>query len=602
MKYFVSLKSAIFLYLILSAQTGMYTETLEEDGFALDLTGKWKVVEITCFQNEPECASELDGFPKFIEVPSNIHRTHPAFYGNLVIEHDFQAEILTDRPNLVFFISALASVDRVFINDRLIGGIGNTQAAEQQTSIWMIPRQYSFPAEIISSGKNTIRIEIQVYDDFAGIYKGPVKILTEDRVTSISRLPYFLRLFLPIGIFFTTIFTGSAIIFAFFFRFLPREYLFFSFSAFTYIFFALYYVPISLPLPYLFFRKLSFWSGLTTTAFLFLFMSRFLTGRKNKAHNYFGIMGLIIAPLHFLPDSFYGLYRLSVLIHPVVIIYLFSIAGFAFRHSARLPQFKKTAAIAGFTCAILALLNCWDFLVRLNLAAEVPMFNYFSMGYPVLVIFMQIQASMYYKNLAETLELSRLGERVRIAQDLHDVLGAEIAALIQNTHTENGRRKLLPILQERLVLLLENLREVIFVLKGESQKMNLAEKIEKYLDKLESGERLKLIQQIDTDSQELNTKTLSEVYRIFLEAISNSLRYSEAERLKIIWKKRKFHYVLIVSDNGNGFVPRFEQKNSTGTGLRQMKMRAELISARLFVLSKPNAGTLVAVAVKIPRG
>ena len=85
------------------------------------------------------------------------------------------------------------------------------------------------------------------------------------------------------------------------------------------------------------------------------------------------------------------------------------------------------------------------------------------------------------------------------------------------------------------------------------------------------------------------------LFRIFQEFFSNTIKYSEASFLKI-YINYKPDYVLIEAiDDGVGFNINDIEK---GSGLINMKSRAELIQASLNISSKPKEG--VCLKVKYP--
>lgn len=81
------------------------------------------------------------------------------------------------------------------------------------------------------------------------------------------------------------------------------------------------------------------------------------------------------------------------------------------------------------------------------------------------------------------------------------------------------------------------------------------------------------------------------IFRIIQEFLSNSVKYSEAENLSIILNYQKNNLVITMKDDGKGFNIDSVEK---GSGLLNMKSRANLIKAKLDLTSKPNEGvTLV---------
>lgn len=77
------------------------------------------------------------------------------------------------------------------------------------------------------------------------------------------------------------------------------------------------------------------------------------------------------------------------------------------------------------------------------------------------------------------------------------------------------------------------------------------------------------------------------VFRILQEFLSNSVKYSEAKDLNITLNYQPNEIIIIAKDDGKGFDSETVEK---GSGLINMKSRAELIGASLELISQPNAG------------
>ncbi|MGC6430425.1 MAG: sensor histidine kinase [Jejuia sp.] len=86
------------------------------------------------------------------------------------------------------------------------------------------------------------------------------------------------------------------------------------------------------------------------------------------------------------------------------------------------------------------------------------------------------------------------------------------------------------------------------------------------------------------------------LFRILQEFLSNSVKYSEANNLKITLDYKPEHISITAEDDGKGFnMEKIEQ----GSGLINMKSRAELIGANLKLTSKPNEGVKLEVVYPI---
>ena len=67
------------------------------------------------------------------------------------------------------------------------------------------------------------------------------------------------------------------------------------------------------------------------------------------------------------------------------------------------------------------------------------------------------------------------------------------------------------------------------------------------------------------------------------EAINNSIKYSDCSKIKIVLSYKNNLFEMIISDNGKGID--FENIKR-GNGLKNMKMRADLIDAEIEFINK----------------
>ncbi len=102
--------------------------------------------------------------------------------------------------------------------------------------------------------------------------------------------------------------------------------------------------------------------------------------------------------------------------------------------------------------------------------------------------------------------------------------------------------------------------------------------------------------QINGSQKEIQDKKHELIlFRILQEFFSNSVKYSEAENIDVSLNYQESQLIITASDNGVGFDMETSEK---GSGLINMKSRAELINATFSLVSKPNEG--VTLKIKYP--
>ncbi len=82
------------------------------------------------------------------------------------------------------------------------------------------------------------------------------------------------------------------------------------------------------------------------------------------------------------------------------------------------------------------------------------------------------------------------------------------------------------------------------------------------------------------------------IFRILQEFFSNAVKYSEANNLKVVLDYHPDRLIIEATDDGKGFDMQTVKK---GSGLINMKSRAELINASLDLWSRPTEGVKLTI-------
>ena len=148
--------------------------------------------------------------------------------------------------------------------------------------------------------------------------------------------------------------------------------------------------------------------------------------------------------------------------------------------------------------------------------------------------------------------------------------------------------------------MINTLRETIWALNKEEVSF------EEFADKLKAHvqKQVKLSKNVQPSfSENLDSNIMlgpSEalgLFRICQEAIANSLKYAQSEKLDISLNSSGEKYELIISDHGKGFDKNAIDRDKN-YGLANMKFRAEEISCAITIDSSPDKGTIVTIAKK----
>ena len=186
-----------------------------------------------------------------------------------------------------------------------------------------------------------------------------------------------------------------------------------------------------------------------------------------------------------------------------------------------------------------------------------------------------------------------------IGWELHDNVGQLLAyATMQlNMLSSQVEDKVKGKVEETTDVIKESLKEVRSLSKSLNNDVILnigfEQSISNELDRLKRMKFASAQLHINGQTQALaNKKHEIILFRILQEFLSNSVKYSEAQNLKIVLEYVPNKLKIIASDDGKGFDVETAKK---GSGLINMQSRAELINARFDLFSKPNEGVKLTI-------
>jgi len=203
----------------------------------------------------------------------------------------------------------------------------------------------------------------------------------------------------------------------------------------------------------------------------------------------------------------------------------------------------------------------------------------------------------------------RLGERTRIAQELHDTLLQGFLSASMQIHVVTSRlpadSQEKPAFARSLELMnqvIEEGRKAVSGLRStRSASLDLEEAFSRIQDEMTAQPMQEPVSfRVISEGvcAPLNPGVRDEVYRIGREALLNAFRHSGAEtiEMELIYSSRTFR--LLVRDDGCGIAPDTLNDGRDGHwGLVGMRERAEHMGARLRLWSNPGRGTEVELSV-----
>ncbi len=208
------------------------------------------------------------------------------------------------------------------------------------------------------------------------------------------------------------------------------------------------------------------------------------------------------------------------------------------------------------------------------------------------------------KRLQAEARLNLNRERNRIAMDLHDHVGAEIALVSSRIDTRvykttsRTEQEELGAISDQVRKIGKILRDTVWSIREENITVSqLLERIEDFAAKC-IKDNLSFLTETNAGEQKLSPHISLTLYRICQEGITNIIKYAGASEIMLSINKESGRLILVLSDNGKGFDP---SGTHSGYGLRNMKQRAENLGGTFELTSQKGKGTVIRITVPVSR-
>jgi signal transduction histidine kinase len=218
-----------------------------------------------------------------------------------------------------------------------------------------------------------------------------------------------------------------------------------------------------------------------------------------------------------------------------------------------------------------------------------------------------ITAHRRLRNYALQIEnQATLQERNRIAREIHDSVGHYLTA--QSIQLENtalflaqDQDKAASHLQKARQLgkeALANIRSSVASLRKNPLQEGFTS-LETILAKLVAEFKLNTNIAIASEisiASSLSTETITALYRIVQEALTNIAKHSRATQASLLIKETAGTIYFSLKDNGCGFN---RADNTTGFGLQGMQERTEALNGKFSVISQPKQGCEIVIEIPV---
>lgn len=240
-------------------------------------------------------------------------------------------------------------------------------------------------------------------------------------------------------------------------------------------------------------------------------------------------------------------------------------------------------------------INYEQYIEALKKYFRVQLFEYIPGQMAIILDDVTETKQMEHKLIETVVNIEERGHR-RIARDLHDELGPQLASM--NVYTSSLLRKIEQPEQREILLILKDLIKASIARVREISNNLTPNVIEKYglipaINTEIENMRLILPVSFKHTCQEVrfDPKIEISVYRIVKELLNNTKKYANATEVEIELCKGPNALTLAYSDNGIGFNLEENLKSGdVGMGLLNIESRVKAIRGKSLMKSKPNEG------------
>lgn len=198
-------------------------------------------------------------------------------------------------------------------------------------------------------------------------------------------------------------------------------------------------------------------------------------------------------------------------------------------------------------------------------------------------------------------------ERQRIAKDLHDDLGSNLAMiklrmelLMENPTKSNGNTQNLVEIHQMLDGACKDLRYISHeLMPADLSTKVMRTMVEELVEKLSVQRKVSIHAQVE-EIPVLSIDTKVNLFRIIKELMNNILKHAQATvaNIRLYQASDSDTITLEVSDNGRGIPKEVLEGKSKGMGLKNLEKRVEYLKGKLDIQSS-GLGTLIRVEIPL---
>jgi len=212
------------------------------------------------------------------------------------------------------------------------------------------------------------------------------------------------------------------------------------------------------------------------------------------------------------------------------------------------------------------------------------------------------------QRLSANIQRAREEEKTRIARELHDDLGQQLAALkIECARNDNRVEGVdspeagtdMSSIYAMIDQLVVSVRRIATDLRPAMlDDLGLIPAIEWFIERFSERHGVRVVQHIDAEDIDFNHDSSTAVFRIVQEALTNVARHSGATEVRLDIARKEQHCVVRIADNGRG-CPGDARPAPSSFGLIGMRERAAALKGELKIQTAPDNGFAITISLPL---
>ena len=190
-------------------------------------------------------------------------------------------------------------------------------------------------------------------------------------------------------------------------------------------------------------------------------------------------------------------------------------------------------------------------------------------------------------------------ERKRIAQELHDSIGGNLAGIklqVSSIGENSSQWKAINAQLDDTYQLVRNISHTLIPKKFTQNAFT--DLVKDYVSAISINGKLKV--NLHTQPEErlniIDENVQFEIYKIIQELVTNTLKHALASEIAINLNAVENELSLLFEDNGKGFDP---SKTKDGLGFQNLKSRVKHLKGALHIDSTENRGTVISITIPL---